>query len=326
MTAILRLNMTLPGLDPPALSERYRAALDMAEVADAAGFFAISIDEHHGAPDGWLPSPLVFAGMLAARTTRVFLNLQALLLPLHDPLRVAEDLIVTDLVSGGRLAVTVGLGYRPEEYAAHRKSWTDRGALMDQALRDVVQAWRGEPVDRDGEQVHVTPRPLSPRPPLMVGGSSRPAARRAARFGLPLAPPAKLPDLETYYREQCAEHGTKPVVVSPPQHVSLVMVADDPDRSWAAVGTHLLHEATVYAGWQTPGLHSSVHSHATTVDELRGEGIYEILTPDECRARLHSAPASPLVLHPLCGGMPLDAAWECVHLFVDRVLKRPAGS
>src|SRR3954468_8102968 len=195
MTAVLRLNMTLPGLDPAALSQRYRTALDMAAQADSAGFVAISIDEHQGAPDGWMPSPLVFAGMLAARTSQVFISLQALLLPLHDPLRVAEDLITADLVSGGRIAVTVGLGYRPEEYVAHRKSWDGRGALMDEALTELVQAWRGEPVERDGTQVYVTPRPLSPNPPLMVGGSSRPAARRAARFGLPLAPPAKLPDL-----------------------------------------------------------------------------------------------------------------------------------
>src|SRR4051794_14417941 len=232
MTAVLRFNMTLPGLDPADLAQRYTAALEMAELADAAGFLAISMDEHHGAPDGWLSSPLMFAGMLAARTKNLFIDFRALLLPLHDPLRVAEDLITADLVSGGRIAVTVGLGYRPEEYVAHRKSWDGRGALMDEALTELVQAWRGEPVERDGAQVYVTPRPLSPHPPLMVGGSSRPAARRAARFGLPLAPPAKLPELEEYYRAQCAARGTKPVVMSPPEHVSLILVAEDPDRAW----------------------------------------------------------------------------------------------
>jgi len=316
VTAILRLNMTLPGLDPAAMSDRYKAALDMAAQVDAAGFAAVTLDEHHGASDGWLPSPMVMAGMIAARTSRVFISLQALLLPLHDPLRVAEDLIVADLVSGGRLSVTVGLGYRPEEYAAHRKSWADRGALLDEALQELVQAWRGEPVKREGAEIVVTPRPLSANPPLLVGGSSRPAARRAARFGLPFSPPAKLPEIEAYYREQCAEHGTTPLVVAPPADVALVFVAEDPDKAWAELGSHFLHEATMYHSWQAPEQRSAVHSEASSVDDLRAEGIYQVLTPTEARER-DATSRTPVVLHPLCGGMPLDAAWDCVRLFLD---------
>jgi alkanesulfonate monooxygenase SsuD/methylene tetrahydromethanopterin reductase-like flavin-dependent oxidoreductase (luciferase family) len=321
VNTVLRLNMTLPGIDPRANAARYAAALAMAEQADAAGFTAVTTDEHHGAPDGWMPSPLVFGGMLAARTTRAVISIQALLLPLHDPLRVAEDLIVSDLVSGGRLAVTLGVGYRPEEYAAHRKDWSRRGALMDEAVATLLAAWRGERIDRDGTEVRVTPAPLTPQPPVMIGGSSRPSARRAARFGLPFAPPASLPELEAYYVEQCAEHGTTPVVVSPPGDLTIVFVAPDPDEAWPVIGPHLLHEATTYAGWQTPDIRSSVHSHATTVDELRSEGIYEILSPAQCRERRAAKGAAAMfVLHPLCGGMPLDRAWECLRLFVDDVL------
>ena len=115
--------MTLPGLDPERLSAMYAASLDMAAFADAAGFTAVTTDEHHGADDGWMPATLVYTGMLAARTKTIAVAVQALLLPLHDPLRVAEDLAVLDLASGGRVAVTLGVGYRPEEYAAHGKSW-----------------------------------------------------------------------------------------------------------------------------------------------------------------------------------------------------------
>jgi alkanesulfonate monooxygenase SsuD/methylene tetrahydromethanopterin reductase-like flavin-dependent oxidoreductase (luciferase family) len=321
VNAVLRLNMTLPGLDPTENVARYAAALAMAEHADAAGFMAVTTDEHHGAPDGWMPSPLVFSGMLAARTRRAAISIQALLLPLHDPLRVAEDLILADLVSGGRLAVTLGVGYRPEEYAAHRKEWSRRGALMDEAVATLLAAWRGEPIARDGTDVRVTPSPLTPQPPVMIGGSSRPSARRAARFGLPFAPPASLPELEAYYVEQCAAHGTTPVVVSPPPDLTIVFVARDPDEAWRAIGRHLLHEATTYAGWQTPDIRSSVHSHATTVEELRAEGIYVVLSPAECRERREAKGAEAMfVLHPLCGGMPLDRAWECVRLFTDEVL------
>ena len=146
MTAILRLNLTQPGLDATEMSARYRAALQMAELADAAGFAAVTLDEHHGATNGWLPVPLLFAGMIVARTHRLFISIQALLLPLHDPLRVAEDLIALDLVSGGRVVATVGLGYRPEEYAAHGKDWQRRRLPMEyEAHPDalgVYQLWQ----------------------------------------------------------------------------------------------------------------------------------------------------------------------------------------
>ena len=319
--SVLRLNMTLPGLDPDRLSEMYAAALDMAGFADANGFTAVTTDEHHGADDGWMPATLVFTGMLAARTRRVAVTVQALLLPLHDPLRVAEDLAVLDLASAGRVAVTLGLGYRPEEYAAHRKDWAQRGRLMDEAVEALLTAWRGEPFEYHGATVKVTPTPRTkPHPPVMIGGSGRPGARRAARFGLPFAPPAYLPELEAYYYEQCDQHGTTGFVVSPPADIALVFVAEDPDRAWAEVGHHLLHEATTYAGWQTPDIKSSVHSHATTVDELRAEGIYQILSPDDCRARATERGDDALVvLHPLCGGMPVDRAWECVRLYADAV-------
>jgi alkanesulfonate monooxygenase SsuD/methylene tetrahydromethanopterin reductase-like flavin-dependent oxidoreductase (luciferase family) len=323
MISVLRFNLTLPGLDPAGLSRRYQAALSMVEMADKAGFAAVTIDEHHGADDGWMPAPLAFAGMMAARTERLAIALQAILLPLHDPLRVAEDLIVLDLVSGGRVVVTFGLGYRPSEYRAHRKEWARRGAIMDECLSEVLKAWQGEAIDRDGTAVFVTPRPLSPQPPVMVGGSNRVSARRAARFGLPYAPPAKLPELETYYEQLCAENGTSPLIVSPPEHVSQIFIAEEPDQAWQQIGEHLLHEATTYASWQTPDIRSSVHSHATTVDELRAEGIYEILSPGQCLARAaEQGPEAAFALHPLCGGMPLESAWNCMHLYLEQVLAK----
>ncbi|MDE3203993.1 MAG: LLM class flavin-dependent oxidoreductase [Acidobacteriota bacterium] len=323
MSNALRFNMTLPGLDPADMSSRYRAALEMGQLADRAGMQSISIDEHHGSDDGWMPSPMLLAGMMAARTERIEIHLQALLLPLHDPLRVAEDLISLDLASGGRIKVTLGVGYRPSEYLAHGKDWERRGALMDSCVADLLAAWRGQPIDRGGATVHVTPRPLRTDPPFLIGGSSAASARRAARFGLALGPPAKLPDLEDRYRRLCAEFGVEAVVDSPPPVVSLLFVSEDPERAWHELGSYLLHEATTYASWQTADIQSSVHSYSFTASDLRAEGIYEILTPDEVLAKSEKLGEDVRwVLHPLCGGMPLDAAWECVHLFVDRVLAR----
>jgi alkanesulfonate monooxygenase SsuD/methylene tetrahydromethanopterin reductase-like flavin-dependent oxidoreductase (luciferase family) len=94
---------------------------------------------------------------MAARTSRIALWISALLLPLHDPIRLAEDMAVLDLISGGRLSIVTGLGYRPVEYDLFGKEWTRRGKLLDEALDVLVQAWTGEPFEYRGQMVQVTP-------------------------------------------------------------------------------------------------------------------------------------------------------------------------
>ena len=123
--------------------------------------------------------------------------------------------------SPNRLTVVGGLGYRPEEYAAHGKSWAERGRLMDEAVDTMLKAWTGEPFEYRGSEVRVTPKPLTqPHPTLLIGGTSKPSARRAARFGLPLATAAYLPELEAYYYEQCQAAGTQGVCIMPPGQFS----------------------------------------------------------------------------------------------------------
>ena len=97
----------------------------MAAVADRNGFMAVSLEEHHGVDDGWSPAPLTTAGLILGRTKNMRVMVQALLVPLNDPLRVAEQVAVLDLASGGRINVVAGLGYRPEEYADGRRGLED---------------------------------------------------------------------------------------------------------------------------------------------------------------------------------------------------------
>ncbi len=107
----------------------------------------------------------------------------------------------------------------------------------------------------------------------------------------------------------------------------MVHCTKDPDQAWAEYGRHFLHEARTYAGWQTAGVSSVVRSSARTPDELRAEGIYSCLTPEEClEVARAEGPLSALVLHPLCGGMPVEAGWESLRLFGDAVLPRLAAS
>jgi alkanesulfonate monooxygenase SsuD/methylene tetrahydromethanopterin reductase-like flavin-dependent oxidoreductase (luciferase family) len=320
--SLLRFNFVLPGRDPATLASMYQAGIEMAAVADQHGFMAITVEEHHGVDDGWSPAPLTTAAMMLGRTKTLRVMVQALLVPLNDPLRVAEAVAVLDLASGGRINIVAGLGYRPQEYADAGVDWTTRGAAMDESLDAILAAWTGEEFTYRGRTVRVTPTPKSPANTILfVGGSGRPAARRAARLGLPLLPAAHLPELQAYYEQQCAEHGTSGFVILPPEHTSLTVLAEDPDRAWAELGHHLLHEAQQYQTWQTADIHSAVSSTATTVAELRAEGIYEILSPDQAVARCREqGDFTTMVLHPLCGGIPVDRGWDTVNLYVDKVL------
>ncbi|MBL7491395.1 LLM class flavin-dependent oxidoreductase [Frankia sp. AgB1.9] len=330
MLSVLRFNFAVPGLDRGALGAAYQAGIEMAGYADEAGIPMVSLEEHHGADNGWSPAPLVNAGLILGATKRVHVIVQALLVPLSDPLRLAEQLAVLDLASRGRITAVAGLGYRPVEYADAGLDWSRRGALMDESLTAMLAAWTGEPFEYRGRTVRVTPPPASPPAQLLwVGGSVKVSARRAARLGLPLCPANNLPELEAYYYEQCAAQGTSGFVVMPPTETAFVHVAEDPDKAWAELGEHFLAEATLYSSWQPEGQTSAAHSHATTVEELRAEGRYQILTPDECVRRGLSAGPGELgpvtVLHPLCGGMPPERGWESLRLFVEKVLPRVAA-
>ena len=209
---VFRLNHVHPDpSDGSEMSDRYRAALDMIEFLDQRGLNAVQFDEHHVSSTGWSPTPMLNAGMVLARTENVLCMIGALLLPLHDPIRVAEDLAVLDLVSKGRIVVTMGLGYRPVEYTAMAKEWTRRGKIMDESLDVLLQAWTGEPFEHHGETVQVLPKPYtSPHPQIMIGGSAKASARRAARLGLPLYMNGNPPGIKELYEELCAENGTIP--------------------------------------------------------------------------------------------------------------------
>ncbi|MEU8712839.1 LLM class flavin-dependent oxidoreductase [Streptomyces sp. NPDC048663] len=320
--SVVRFNLVEPGASPASLGARYRAAVEMAGYADEHGITTVQTEEHHGAGNNWLPSPFVFAGAVFGATRNIAVTVSAVIGPLHDPLRLAEDIAVLDLLSGGRLVTVAGIGYRPEEYALFDVEWKRRGRLQDEVLETLLKAWTGEEFGYRGRTVRVTPRPFTePHPLLLVGGSSRAAARRAARLGLPFFPSAHLPELEAYYKEKLTEYGTEGWTMMPTEQTPLLHIAEDPDRAWARYGQHFLHEARTYASWQSGDVRSAVRSSASTVEELRAEGVYRILTPEQCL----EAGLDNLVLHPLAGGMPVEEGWRSLRLFGERVVPALGG-
>jgi len=238
--------MRAPVDGPADIRDLYDAAIEMSVWGEAHGALSVVLSEHHASPDGYLPAPLMLAAAIAARTSTVPITVAALLVPLHDPVRLAEDMAVLDVISRGRVAYVAGLGYRAEEYAMFGQSLAERGRRMEECLTVLQRAWSGEEFDYDGRAVHATPTPSTPGGPmLMYGGGSRAAARRAARFGLSFFAQAWDADLERTYRDECARLGTVAgmCIVPAPGSATSLFVAEDVDLAWERLGPFMLHDA-----------------------------------------------------------------------------------
>lgn len=289
----------------------YRAALDMAEWGEQHGCFSMVLCEHHCVDDGYLPSPVVMASAVAARTSTLPIMIAAAVLPFYDPVRLAEDLIVLDNVSRGRSTVVLGLGYRPEEFELYGVPMAQRGRVVEERLAVLLSALREGKVDDGARRGKVQPRPFTVGgPPLAYGGSSPAAARRAARYGLDFIAQSGDESLRGAYLAEAEHRGVDPgnVLIPPVEAPLALFVADDVDRAWNEIGPYLLHDTVEYARWNEGDTTTLSLDRATTVEELREErGSHRIVSVDEARALRDEF--GYLSLHPLCGGIPSEVAW-----------------
>lgn len=205
--------------DPPNaehIGRRWQETLDAAEVAEEAGFDGVFVPEHHMMPDGYLPAPLVACGALAARTRRVDIGTTVFLLPYYNPVQVAEQAAMVDVLSGGRMRLGCGLGAMPEEFALYGIDHKTQVSRFEEAISLVQQAWSGAELDHRGKHFTATGR-ISPTPQgaqLWLGGMSDGGVRRAARFGLPWATDplhnlSVMAEWAALYRQTGAECGTQ---------------------------------------------------------------------------------------------------------------------
>jgi alkanesulfonate monooxygenase SsuD/methylene tetrahydromethanopterin reductase-like flavin-dependent oxidoreductase (luciferase family) len=311
----LRFDMRAPDWAAPA-ADLYAAAIDMCTWAETRGAIVAVLSEHHGADDGHLPTPLILASAIAARTNQLAILLAAVPIPLWDPIRLAEEMSVLDLISKGRVWYAFGIGHRSEEYDHFGLDTATRGRVADESIAVLGHLVRGEPVDYRGRRVRVTPGCGSANGPLMmIAGGSRAAARRAATHGLGFISQTDSPDLKEFYESQCRAAGHEPGVVQfpVPGSPTAVFVADDVDEAWEVLGPHLLHDAVTAASYRPHDNSVASITRADNVAALReAEGPYRIFTPDEATDYVRSG--QPLPLHPLCGGIPPDVAWRHLEL------------
>ena len=178
--------------DPPAgenIARCIEEVLEEAQLAEECGFDSYFFGEHHQDKDGFLPSPLIVATAVAARTRTLQVGTSVILLPLHHPVHLAEDVVTLDQVSQGRIILGVGIGYQPADFRAFDIAMENRVGLFEEGIEVIRQCWTGKPFTFRGEHFNiqdVTVRPApyqQPSPPLWIGASTMPGARRAGRPG-----------------------------------------------------------------------------------------------------------------------------------------------
>ena len=215
-------------------AELYGAFPELCEEVERVGLDSVWVTEHHGFDDDYLPSPLTLLAAAAARTERVRLGTGIVVAPLHAAAELAEQAAVVDLLSGGRLDLGLGAGYRPPEFDLYGADMSKRYTTNDARARQIRELW---------ESGKVTPKPHQERLPIWMGYLGPKGARRAGRLGeYLLSPDARL---WNHYREGLEEGGHDAASGRMGGGVQ-AWASDDPERDWPVVSEHLAHQLNSY--------------------------------------------------------------------------------
>lgn len=225
--------------DPPNgdnIARVFNEAVAEAQVAEQSGFDSCLFSEHHQQADGYIPNVLMLAGMVGMKTTKIKVGTCVTLIPLQHPVHVAEDAAIIDQVTGGRMILSLGVGYQPIDFDAFGIPITERVARAEEGVEIIRKAWAPGRFSHEGkfyrlDNVAVTPKPLQRDMPIWLAAWSRPGLRRAGRIADAwiTSPLESIPVMKSFadiYRAEARKHGRKPCVVL----MRDVLVAD----SWAA--------------------------------------------------------------------------------------------
>ena len=229
---------------PDQVSERYIYETEIPQMvaADALGYDSVWLAEHHFSSSGACSAPQVVLAAVAAQTRRLRVGMGITLLPLHDPISIAEELAVLDLVCGGRLDVGIGRASTAVEYAGYNVPYEESRARVDEGIEILRGFWTEDPFNYSGtfrqvRPVSPIPKPLQrPHPPLFLACNSPESVPIAACHGLPMMASFRVLDQalierREVYRQVAANHGHPLVEVearlAQTWNIRFVYVADD---------------------------------------------------------------------------------------------------
>jgi len=324
--------------------EHHREGIELAEKAEALGFESFHIGEHHGC-DYITSNPAVLLGAVAMRTERIRLSTATALLPVRDPVLMAEDYATVDVLSGGRAEVIVSRGIIARSYQDLGYDYADSRSLFKEKIELLLRLWREEKVDWAGkhrsplESFTAQPRPVQePNPPLWIGGGfSEESILLAAEMGLPLMlpsviqPPTAFAPMVERYRETFQDRGHGPPRVGALSHTH---VAADLETAAGRYRERHLDYIGWVAGELIPWGLEPVLPPGTPApslpemdfDSARTEGPLVIGSPQQALDRLaefkQACGLDRQLFHVDSGALPQDALFESLEMLASDVLPK----
>jgi alkanesulfonate monooxygenase SsuD/methylene tetrahydromethanopterin reductase-like flavin-dependent oxidoreductase (luciferase family) len=294
----------------------YGFTLEMCEEAEALGCPSIWLSEHHLFPDGYLSQPLTMAAAVAARTRRCRIGTAIVIAPLHHPVELAEQAAVVDILSGGRLDLGLGAGYRVPEFELYGADISRRYTLNDMRVGELRRLWDGV----------VTPGPVQSRLPVWLGYQGPKGALRAGRMGENLL--SADPSLWDPYRAGLVDGGHDPATGRMAGGLN-AWVSDDPERDWPVVSKYVAHQFDSYREHMVEGTDQPVPKPVDP-DRLLTRppfqsplGYFMLGTPENLAGRIagvtHGAPVDTVFIFASIGGMPEDLVARHVRTICGRL-------
>jgi phthiocerol/phenolphthiocerol synthesis type-I polyketide synthase D len=207
----------------PFSGDKYRLVIEASKFADQHSFSSVWIPERHFTKDGWLyPNPAVLTAALARETSQIHLRAGSVVMPLHNPLRVAEEWAMVDNLSGGRVGISFASGWNPNDFALLPENYAIRNEAMYNGIETVRKLWRGESIHikgGDGKLIEVRtyPTPIQSELPIWITAAGNPKTfARAGAIGAHVLTHMYNHDIDDLaekihiYRNSLAEHGYDP--------------------------------------------------------------------------------------------------------------------
>jgi alkanesulfonate monooxygenase SsuD/methylene tetrahydromethanopterin reductase-like flavin-dependent oxidoreductase (luciferase family) len=317
------------------MSQRFAELVEQARLADRLGYASLTKGMHYSAEPWQDFQQFPFLSRMMAEAPRMRLNFGLVLLSLHKPLDIAEQIATVDVMSGGRVILGVALGYRDVEYLAFGTTQKERVRRFEENLEAIKRLWTEDAVDMVGshftlEHASLGTRPIQkPHPPIWIGANADPAIRRAARLGdcWYVNPHNRIDTIVrqvVVYKRALDEYG-KPFPREFPARRE-VFVARSREESIRVCAPYLGAKYAAYQQWgQNQAMPAGDNDLGVEFDDLLRDRFL-LGSPDEVAdaiLRLHRATGiNHLIMSVQWPGMPQSLVLDELHMLAEEVFPR----